>query len=155
MERKHFELAQGYLNIDHEALMFTRSGNWQDAAGTKERSNGDTPGKLARNAVGIALVLVGGSVFALGKLRDLDAFPLFGIALLGLGIYSFYGKARHDFAPSFRIPLSKVLDMEIVNERLQIRFLDGAHRERMHTPIVPPAAGEFALTMFRSARAPM
>jgi len=122
MERRHFELEQGYLNLNVEALMFTRSGNWQDAARTRERKAGAAPGRLARNTVGIMLLLLGGGFFAGGKLRGSDPFPLFGPVLLGLGICSFFGKVQHDFAPSFRIPFSKVLGLDHRNDPLETRI---------------------------------
>jgi len=46
MDRQHFKLAQGYLNIDAEALTFTRSGNWQEAENAKERSKVEKSGQV-------------------------------------------------------------------------------------------------------------
>lgn len=53
MERRHFELDRGYLNLDEHALYFTRSGNWQDALGTPELCRGFSPRRMVHALFGL------------------------------------------------------------------------------------------------------
>ncbi len=146
MERQHFKLAQGYLNIDEHAVIFTRSGNWQEAEGAKERSPKQRAGQLPRILMGAALVIGGGLFFSLGKLRSATSGGsiVLALGLIGLGIYKMHQLLNDDFGPVFRIPFAKVEQLKFADDRLEIDFLDATFKSRHLSVLVTVDAGIYA-----------
>lgn len=146
MERRYFELDRGYLNIDEHALYFTRSGNWQDALGTPELSNGFAPRRTLHALFGF--LLIGARAFF--ELLHLPTRGPQGLlltaGLAGLGVLVLFHTFRHDLAPSYRIPRSKLLAVTTTEQGTTLRFLDGAMKERNVTVKLPPAALEIMAT---------
>ncbi len=155
MERQHFKLAQGYLNIDAGALIFTRSGNWQEAEGAKERSPKQRALQLPRILVGTVLVIVGGLFFTLGKLSSATSGGsiVLAIGLIGLGIYKMYQLLNDDFGPVYRIPFAKVEHLKFVDDHLEIHFLDATLLPRQMSVLVTVDAGIYAVETWHRSRA--
>ncbi len=148
MERRHFELDRGYLNIDDEALYFTRSGNWQEALGTKEQSGRLSPRRTIHSLFG-SLLIFSRAFFELLHLptRGPEGFLLsFGLA--GLGLLVLYHALRHDLAPTFRIPWSKLISIEQTDRLTELRWQDGDGKERTRRARVPPEALDLIRTTF-------
>ncbi len=66
--------------------------------------------------------------------------------LAGLGVLVLFHTFRHDLAPSYRIPRSKLLAVTSTERGTTLRFLDGAMKERNVTVKLPPAALEIMAT---------
>lgn len=150
MQRRHFELERGYLNIDGEALYFTRSGNWQEALGTKELSGSHTPRRTLHVLFGF--LLIGARAFF-----DLLHLPsqgpeglLLTAGLAGLGVLVLYHTLRHDLATTFRIPFSKLRNVQSDGRNVTFTFLDGDWKERSRTVALPTAAIEHLQATWRS-----
>ena len=142
MQRRHFELERGYLNIDDEALYFTRSGNWQEAKATQELTAKARPGKTLHQLFGVALMLVAG---AFNLLRSDDHGPvnlLFSIGVAGLGMRVLYHALRHDLAPNFRIPWSKLVSATSEGQGTLLRWQDGDGKDRTRRIRLPRDAEE-------------
>ena len=154
MDRQHFKLTQGYLNIDATALVFTRSGNWQEAEGAQERTAADKPGRALRLLTGTVLVLAGGVFLSLGKFRDAGGGGSIALALglMGLGLFRMYGRLRDDFGPVFRVPFAKVTRLEYADDHLVIDFLNGAFKEDRVRIRATVDAGVFAETAWQASR---
>ncbi len=141
--RQHFKIAQGYLNVDEAAVIFTRSGNWTEAAHAPELDRTVRSKHTLRLSIGLALIALGDTFLAAKTLRAAwgTGSVLLIIGALGLGLYAMYDRLRDDLGGHYRIPFRKVIAMTYVDEHLDIRFLDGAMRERrMRTPMDPGAA---------------
>ncbi|MBL7980806.1 MAG: hypothetical protein JNL52_03255 [Flavobacteriales bacterium] len=150
MDRRHFELDRGYLNVDEDALYFTRSGNWQEALGTKEHSGRFSPRRAINSLFGILLVFSRAFFDVLHMpTRGPEGFLLsFGLA--GLGLLVLYHALRHDLAPNFRIPWSKLISIEQTEKTAALRWLDGDGRERERTMRMPAEAFGIVHAMLRS-----
>ncbi len=132
MERRYFQLPEGYVNIDDTALYFTRSGNWQDALAAPERSRQQGPAHAGRRVIGVVLILLGGSFLLFGRMsRALDnGSMMVALALSAFGAYSLYRALRHDLGPVFRIPFARIIAVDATPEGpLTIRFLNGDGKE--------------------------
>ncbi|MCB9183576.1 MAG: hypothetical protein H6591_06620 [Flavobacteriales bacterium] len=154
MERRYFKLNQGYLNIDAEALMFTRSGNWQEAANTEERTTKLTAGRTLRLTTGIGLILVGGLFLSLGELRHTlrEGSFILAIGLGGFGMYKMYQLLNDDMGRSFRIPFAKLTALTCDEEHLDISFLNGAFKEERMRVKAPAEACRFAESAWKDSR---
>lgn len=154
MDRQHFKLAQGYLNIDASALIFTRSGNWQEAEGAKERSPKQRAGNLPRIVMGCALVIGGGLFFSLGKLRSATSGGsiVLALGLIGFGIFKMYKLLNDDFGPVFRIPFAKVTRVKYMDDHLTVDFLNAAFKEDQVRVKATLDAGNFAEIAWQASR---
>ncbi len=154
MERRHFKLGRGYLNIDAHALIFTRSGNWREAEEAKERSPKQKLGRLPRILFGGVLVLLGGLFLSLGKLRDATSGGgiMLAVGLMGFGIYKMYQFLNDDLGPVYRIPFTKVEQLKYPEDHLEIDFLDASFRtQRVRVPVTLEA-GICALEAWQLSR---
>lgn len=140
MERRHFELDRGYLNIDKDALFFTRSGNWQEALATPELRGGFSPRRSLHILFGMGLIGARAFFELLHLPTDGPRGLLLTAGLAGLGVLVLYREVRHDLAPSYRIPRSKLLSAGTTERGTTLRFLDGTLKERTTTVKLPPAA---------------
>ena len=146
MERRFFELEQGYLNIDDNGLYFTRSGNWQNALAAPERTASQAPQRTFRTIIGWALMAFGVLFDVLHMSRSRPVNIALMLGFIGLGLYALYQNLRHDLVTDHQIPFRKVLGMEQDGERITLRYMDGDGKERMHHFRAP----DEALTLIRS-----
>ena len=109
IERRHFKLKKGYLNVDAEAIAFTRSGNWIEAERTVERRGPVSARHTLRVIIGMVLVGIG---TAFAALKGADGGGSAGFVLAAAaGVFGFYKLTtllQDDFTRSFRIPFAKV-----------------------------------------------
>ncbi|MBL0035488.1 MAG: hypothetical protein IPP26_06905 [Flavobacteriales bacterium] len=155
MERRYFQLEQGYLNVDEQGLYFTRSGNWQEALAARERSMKQGPAHAGRLVIGIVIILIGGLFLLFGHMSDASdtGSTLVALALSAFGVFSLYRALRHDFGPVFRVPFSKIIALEgPADERLTIRFVNGDAKEDQVSFKVPIEAVPFVLEGLALAR---
>jgi hypothetical protein len=153
MERRYFELDRGYLNINEHALYFTRSGNWQDALATPELRGRFSPRRTIH-------LLFGGLLTGARALFEVLHLPTHGpegllltAGLAGLGVLVLLRGFRHDLAPIYHIPSSKLLAVSTTERDTTLRFLDGAMKERKMTVKLPPEALEIMATWLEHGRA--
>lgn len=140
MERRFFELEQGYLNVNDQALYFTRSGNWQNALASPERTDTQAPGRTFRFFFGLALMAWGATFEIFQFLRSGPANFTLMAGLLGLGLFAIYRSLRHDLVTDHHIPLRKVLGVDYEGKRITLRYLDGTEKVRSHTFAAPDEA---------------
>ncbi|MCC7502766.1 MAG: hypothetical protein IT229_09570 [Flavobacteriales bacterium] len=148
MERRYFQLEQGYLNVDKHALYFTRSGNWQEALEARERSAKQGPAHAGRLVIGIVIILIGGLFMLFGHMSHMSdtGSTLVALALSAFGVFSLYRALRHDFGPVLRIPFNKVIAIEgPADERLTVRFMNGDAKEDQISFKAPIEAVPFVL----------
>jgi len=146
MKRQHFKLDRGYLNIDEDALIFTRSGNWQEAESTVELSAKGSVEWLFRFTFGVVLIVAGGLFLSLGELRHTlhEGSIVLAVGLGGWGIHKMYKLLCDDMVRTFRIPLSKVRRLTSDDDHLEIHFLNGSFKGGHLRVKAPPAASQFA-----------
>lgn len=156
MQRRYFQLEAGYLNVDEQALYFTRSGNWQEALAARERSAKQGPAHAGRLVIGIVIILIGGLFLLFGHMSGASdaASTLVALALSAFGVFSLYRALRHDFGPVFRVPFSKVIAIEgPTDERLTVRFMNSDAKEDEVSFKAPLEAVPFVLEGLARSRA--
>jgi|SRR5436190_23170549 len=155
MQRQHFKLARGYLNIDAEALIFTRSGNWQEAESARERTHAKRAGGAFRWVTGAVLVVVGGLFLSMGELHSVtgDGSIVLAFGLMGLALFHMYNRLRDDFGPVFRIPFAKVTSLAYTDDHLEVNFLNEVFKEDRIRVRMTVDAGLSAETAWQGSRA--
>ena len=131
MPRSYFPHEHGWINLLDDRICFTRSGNWQEAEATEERTSPATIGHASRVIIGALIVGTGGVFFGLAKAHQLSSsvsVPL-AIGLGGVGCYALYKNLRRDFGPSFCVPFSKVRSIERNEKGFTIAFVNGVMKE--------------------------
>jgi hypothetical protein len=126
--REHFKHQFGYVNIDSSNLYFTKTGNWSESKSLGEKTNRKlskptTIGGIIGILISIIVVIVN-IYFLTDIIRKFGILPsIVGlIAYVALIVYLNY---RHKYAPNFHIPLSKVIDISLINDsRLELKFLN-------------------------------
>lgn len=152
MERRHFELEAGYLNIDAHGLYRSASGNWDEVSKLPERSIRSRVRRMVISAFGIALLAVR-ILFELLHPGAWDTGRLvLGIAIAGVGTVVLVNAFRHDLAPSFRIPFAKVRYLAAEGDRITVHFMNGDDREDNVMIQAPPEAVEMARKAFMASR---
>jgi hypothetical protein len=154
MERRYFQLAQGYLHVDAKGLILTRSGNWQEAEAATERSRKQAPGQAGRCVIGIVIIVIGGLFLLFGRMSHAsdDSSTIIALGLTAFGIYSLYRSLRHEFSPVFRIPFARMLSVEGAEGQLTVRFLNGDLKEEQLALTVPIEAVPVVLEAYHLAR---
>lgn len=151
MERCYFKLAEGYLNITEEALIFNRSGNWQEAADVPERTAVSRMTHWIGLLIGAVLVLIGG-LLHMAHVNTAGSF-MFTLGLAGVSALAMYKKVRDDFAHHFRIPFQKMRALRYTDGALTVDFLNGRLKEDHVQIPVSHEAGAAALAFFERSRA--
>ncbi len=140
MERRHFQLDEGYLNIDDKGLYLAPSGNWQEALANPERT---VKGRIKRSVYGLfGLVLImtrGALEFAHVSTNMANGLVL-SIGLAGAGVLLLLHRFRHDLAPAYRIPFAKVRSLDVNEGCITVHFVNGDHREDRVNLKVPDQA---------------
>ena len=152
MERRHFELERGYLNIDADGLYLSPSGNLQEARAMPERSRTNRTRRTAYGLFGLLLI----GTRALLEVLHVDTARANGLVLAlglaGAGVLVLAHRFRHDLAPAFRIPFAKVRALEAEGDRLTVHFVNGDDREDRHTLVAPAEAIALARAAFDASR---
>lgn len=152
-ERRFFKLPTGYMHVDARGIAFTRSGNWAEATTAKERSSRASVGRIVRIVLGIALVLVGMTFYAMKGLRG-NGPMAFVVAAAGaaFGMHKLLTSVKNDFAQSFFIPFSKVRSLSPADDGLRITFVNGAWKEDEVQVVIDPSESEWVRASWESRR---
>lgn len=121
----------GYINIDDENVYVTKTGNWSEINGLKEKNF-----KLLKFAdfrtklkVGIYLVLMLGLVlfgFVSNIISgNISVLLIFGLPVLG---YTAFQYIIPEFGSSFVIPKNKINDVRTEGSDVHIDFLDANNK---------------------------
>jgi hypothetical protein len=154
MELRVIKLPTGYLNMDADAMTFTRSGNWGEAAKVKERKAAVTFAAAMRVIVGV--LLMGIALVALViKNEHRGGGELMPLVAIGMGFFSFvvlFRKLNDGFLSSYKIPYSKVSSMRYEDGRAVIVFTNAAWK--LDRTNVQVSSEEFAFlsAMFERSR---
>ena len=119
-----FKYNYGFVNIDSENLYLTNTGNWSETKGLEEKGKQKiSKVKKYRLQLFFAIVFIISIFLYFKKLTD-DKFSL--IALIGfpIGLYQLYKYFKTDYGLRFKLPISKILKIEIVSNNVYINFLD-------------------------------
>jgi hypothetical protein len=154
VERRYFQLEQGYLHVDTLGLVMTRSGNWQEAEAATERSRKKAPGQAGRRVIGLVIILIGGLFLLFGRMSRAsdNGSTVIALGLTAFGVYSLYRSLRHEFSPVYRIPFARMLAVEGAEGLLTVRFLNGDQQEEQVALTVPIDAVPVVLEAYRASR---
>lgn len=152
MERRHFELERGHLNIDADGLYLSPSGNWQEALAAPERTVRARSRRTVYGLFGLLLLLSRALLEVLNVRTEQANGLVLAFGLAGVGMLVAMHRFRHDLAPSYRIPFAKVRSLEATSGRLTVHFVNGDQREDKVVIEAPPAALELARAAFSASR---
>lgn len=123
--KEWFEYEYGYINIDHQFLYFTSSGNWSEISKLKEFSSKRRIKNFKGNSVIIILTIIGFILF-FGLLKMLNSgnisiFYLFGAPIL---LFFLYKYMKSGIGANYKINLSNIFDIQFENKNCIIHFYD-------------------------------
>jgi hypothetical protein len=126
---KHFfKYRNGYMNIDDENLYLTTTGNWSETKDIIEKSTVSKRNNLSRIAnkhnflVKMGIILTGFFFYN----NDLKSIIL-PVLIIGAGLLILLNYTRRDFGLQYKIPLSKIDSIILINQndiKITFRNLD-------------------------------
>ena len=119
-----FKYEYGFVNIDSINLYFTNSGNWSEAKELEEKGKQKSTifRKFKIKLFLITCVILFTSLFYLNLLSG--KISLFLIVGLAAGMYFIYNYMKTELGAKFKLPISKVKSIEIVESNVTIKFFD-------------------------------
>lgn len=124
--KEYFKYANGFVNINDENLFLTNSGNWSETHELLEKS---AKSIKQNNFKGFKIYIFLFAVVCLVVLilskSKRGSIP-FGIILLGLGAFAYM---KRETGKQFKIPISKIIDIKIIENAAKIIFLNENNTE--------------------------
>ena len=142
MERRHFRLPVGYLNVDEAGLAFTRSGNWEHARKATVWRAPVLPGKVARILSGLLLLGFFGVFLLARKDWARPSTLLLNLGLLAGALFFRYLRIADGFRTDHLIPWSWISETTWSQGRLSITIVPPKGRERVLSYDAPVEAWE-------------
>jgi len=122
-----FKYGSGFINIDETHIYLTRSGNWTETEQLTEKIFSSTFNDRVRTA-GIAVLLLAVAAFMVMLMIngiDNGDFPIMTLVGIGLFLYTLYRYFQRDIGPTFKIPFSKIQQIDIHENWFAIDFMNG------------------------------
>lgn len=123
--KEYFKYDNGFVNINDENLFLTNSGNWSETHDLLEKS----PKSIRLNNFKsykvylfylIVIVMVGFLINNIFKDIQNKSFP-FGVIVLALSAFAYL---RSETGKRYKIPLSKIQSITIIDKEAKIVFLN-------------------------------
>lgn len=119
--KEYFKYDNGYVNINDENLFLTNSGNWSETAAIQEKSPKTIRQNNWRGLKVYVFIFILLCLVALSIARAKSGtFPI-GLILLAFAAFTYM---RRDLGSKYKIPLSKIKDIEISESEVKIIFLN-------------------------------
>ncbi len=127
-QRDWFPYQNGFVNVDHENVYLTNSGNWSETEKLQEKSKKRWNFRAIRMRLtiviaGIVLMMVLFYVFAKKGLKI-----GFGVELV-LIFLAIYDSFRTETGGRYKIPRNKISDIETEDNWARIQFINGDEKE--------------------------
>ena len=119
----------GYVNIDSENIFFTNTGNWSETTDLKEKEihkqNGWRKGRMQ------LFILLCCLLFVFLFLKNLMSAKISLLLILGLpaGAYFVYNYLRTELGPKYKLPISKLSNIEFAQKNVTINFINGKNED--------------------------
>lgn len=124
--KEYFKYDNGYVNINDENLFLTNSGNWSEIAAIEEKSEKTIKQNNIKGIkfyVFIALLLC---FVALSIARAKSGTIPIGLILLAFAAFMYM---KRESGSKYKIPLSKIKNIEISGHEAKIIFLNSNNLE--------------------------
>ncbi|MCL9807305.1 hypothetical protein NAT51_17370 [Flavobacterium amniphilum] len=121
--KEFFKYSNGYININDENLFMTNSGNWSETIGLQEKSPKSIKKNSYKNIKFYIFFLIVCGIFLLSisfEDRTKEALPIALIVLMILA-YKYFSK---EMGSKYKIPLSKLKDIQIDGKEVKFTFLN-------------------------------
>lgn len=119
-----FKYKFGYININDENIFLTSSGNWSETHGLKE-IDAHKQNKIKKMGIySFLFVAVVALLFLVLNGMVKGRISLLLIVLVPFGLYSAYKYLSTELGLQFRIPLSKISDIEIDVSNVDLLFFN-------------------------------
>lgn len=119
--KEYFKYDNGYVNINDENLFLTNSGNWSEITTIEEKSEKTIRKNSIRSLKFYAFILGLVGLVALSVARAQNGSIPIGLILL---VFAAYMYMKRDVGSKYKIPLSKIKNIEIDKEEVKIIFLN-------------------------------
>lgn len=133
--KDYFKYDYGYVNVNDNCLYLTNSGNWSDTEDLAEKSVHISVKNTWRNSKTWLLILSVSALVVAIQLKGNSSGGLGFVALFGIaaGYFAVYQRFRSDMGPTFKIPMSKITQIDLRGNVARIVFRDGDGDEDVQT----------------------
>jgi uncharacterized protein (DUF58 family) len=119
-----FKYEYGFVNIDSQNIYFTNSGNWSETRALEEKGK-QKPNNFRKFKIQLFLiicVILFASLFYFNILSGKISILL--LVSLAISMYFIYNYMKTELGAKFKLPISKVKSIEIVESNVTINFFD-------------------------------
>ncbi|MGH2664439.1 hypothetical protein [Flavobacterium sp.] len=124
--KEYFKYDSGYVNINDENLFLTNSGNWSETAAIEEKSSKTIRKNTVKGLKFYAFILVLLCLVALSVARAKSGSIPIGLILL---VFAAFIYMKREVGSKYKIPLSKIKNIEINGSEVKIIFLNSNNVE--------------------------
>ncbi|MEO8516070.1 MAG: hypothetical protein ABI426_04960 [Flavobacterium sp.] len=128
--KEYFKYDNGYVNINGENLFLTNSGNWSEVATIEEKSSKTIRQNDIKSLKFYAFIAVLLCLVALSIVRAQSGTIPIGLILL---VFAAFFYMRRESGSKYKIPLSKIKNIEIDKNEVKIIFFDSNNVEDSET----------------------
>lgn len=124
--REWFKYENGFVNIDDDNLYLTNTGNWSETPKTKEKSSSSKKSNFWRKLkINSFFYLVAAVFIALYLLKVISGDWSLGIlGTLAVVGYFFYNYLRTEMGSKYKIPRSKIKEIQIREKTVLFVFFN-------------------------------
>lgn len=121
--KEFFKYNNGYININHETLLMTNSGNWSETLELQEKS----PKSIRKNWFKgmkfyvFFFLLFGGFLLSITFEEGSKRILPVGLVLLLIIVYKYFS---NEIGNTYKIPLEKIKNIEINKNEVRLVFLN-------------------------------
>jgi hypothetical protein len=124
-----FKYEFGYVNIDKENIYFTNSGNWSETKELKEK--GIQKSNFSRKSSLQLFIIACLLLCAYLLFKGFEKNKL--ILTLPIGLYFMYNYLKPEIGSKYKLPISKIKNIDIDNTTVTIHFIDALTTEKSET----------------------
>ena len=125
--KEWFKYEYGYVNVDSKNLFLTNSGNWSETKKLTEKTKNISKKNDRKSSSINGFIIFVFSLFAFMIYKNFINGKL-GLALIFFTIgggYKFYQYLKTEIGAKFKIPLEKIIELNILEKSAEIKFIDG------------------------------
>lgn len=121
--KDYFKYERGYVNIDDQNLFLTNTGNWSETKELNEKSPRSIRKNRFKEFKYYFFFLIIGALLLFFFFKS-ERFPIVGITGLAFAVYMYM---KRETGKSYKIPLEKIIRIEIMNSSATIVFHNQAN----------------------------
>lgn len=128
-----FEYESGYINIDSTTIYLTNTGNWSETKELKEKGiQKQNTFRVFRMYFFLTVLTLAVVISLIYKLLSFEENPVLSIIVMATLLSSFYAVYRNfkkETGSKFKLPISKIKSIELIDRTAVIHFYNGRNEE--------------------------